>query len=68
MHAYIQYFIFIHILFWRSVYEFGIALDMLQVVGDILVVVAELEGLIEDVRSTVQGPEILRFSSSLFFQ
>jgi len=39
---------------------------MLQVVGDILVAVAELEGLIEDARSRVRGPEILRFSSALF--
>ena len=64
MHAYFQYFTFIHVLFWRRVYEFGIALDMLQVVGDILVMVAELERLIEDARSRV--PEILRFSSTFF--
>ena len=32
-----------------------------------LVAVAELDGLIKDVRSRVQaGPEILRFSSALF--
>ena len=45
---------------------FGIALDMLQVVDDILVAVAKLEGLIKDARSRVRGPEILRFSSALF--
>ena len=39
---------------------------MLQVDGDILVAVAELEGLIEDARSRVRGLEILRFSSALF--
>ena len=38
---------------------------MLQVVGDILVAVAEMEGLIEDARSRVRGLEILRFSSAL---
>ena len=38
----------------------------MQVVGDIFVAVAELDGLIEDVRSRVRGPEILRFSSALF--
>ena len=38
---------------------------MPQVVGDILVAVAELEGLIEDARSRVRGPEIMRFSSAL---
>ena len=31
-----------------------------------LVAVAELDGLIEDARSRVRGPEILRFSSTLF--
>ena len=46
--------------------EFCIALEILQVVGDILVVVAELDGLIEDARSRVQGRKILRFSSALF--
>ena len=39
---------------------------MMQVVGDILVALAELEGLIEDARSRVRGLEILRFSSTLF--
>ena len=34
--------------------------------GAFLVVVAVLDGLIEDARSKVQGPEILRFSSALF--
>ena len=68
MHAYFQYFIFIHILFWRPICEFGIALEMLQVVGDILVAVAELEGLIEDVRSRVRGLAILKFSSALFIR
>ena len=66
MHTYFQYFIFIHILFRRSICEFGIALDMLQVFGDILVTVAELEGLIEDARIRVRGPEILGSSSALF--
>ena len=46
--------------------EFGIALDMLQVVSDILVAVVELDGLIEDARSRVRVPEILRFSGALF--
>ena len=31
-----------------------------------MVVVAELDGLIENARSRVQGTEILRFSSALF--
>ena len=31
-----------------------------------LVAVAELDGLIDDARSRVLGPEILRFSSALF--
>ena len=31
-----------------------------------LVVVEKLDGLIEDVRSRVRGPEILRLSSTLF--
>ena len=30
------------------------------------VAVAELEGLIEDAKNRVRGPEILRFSSALF--
>ena len=39
---------------------------MLQVVGDILVAVAKLEGFIEDARNKVRGLEILRFSSVFF--
>ena len=46
--------------------EFGIALDMMQVVDDILVAVAELERLIEDARIILRGLEILRFLSALF--
>ena len=39
---------------------------MLQVVNEILVAIAELDGLSEDTISRVRGPEILRFSSVLF--
>ena len=56
----------IHILFWRLVCEFGIALDMLQVVRYILVAIAKLDGWIEDAGSIVWPPDILRFSSALF--
>ena len=34
--------------------------------GTFLVAIAELDGLIEDARSRVRGPDILRFSSALF--
>ena len=66
MHFYFSILYNIHILFLWLVCEFGIALDMLQVVGDILVAIAELDGLIEDATSWVRGPEIRRFSSTLF--
>ena len=52
---------FIHTVFWRTICEFGIALDILQVVDDILIAVAELEWWIEDTSNKVWGPEILRF-------
>ena len=49
-------------MFWRLVCEFGIALDMLQVVRDILG--KRLQSWMD--WSRMQGPEILRFSSALF--